>query len=167
MRKKTNGKHFQKVLQACKVGTYISMSDFNDVPAGDPPQSAAVGFMQKEQIDGISSSNLSLLFHISILVLEMTLISSSFFLKPPASSWWVFIGSPVTSSLMDHMVCILRIKVRGCSQTMNDWSYDCTDKKKGIDFFTRLVKWPKIDVKKCQNLIFKVDFQRQKSFESF
>ena len=26
-------------------------------------------------------------------------------------------------------------------------------------FFTRLVKWPKIDVKKCQNLIFKVDFQ--------
>ena len=36
-----------------------------------------------------------------------------------------------------------------------------------IDFFLRLVKWPKIDVKKCQNLIFKVDFQRQKSFESF
>ena len=40
-------------------------------------------------------------------------------------------------------------------------------KKKGFDFFTRLVEWPKIDVKKCQNLIFKVDFQRQKSFESF
>ena len=39
--------------------------------------------------------------------------------------------------------------------------------KKGIGFFTRLVKWPKIDVKKCQNLIFKVDFQHQKSFESF
>ena len=31
-------------------------------------------------------------------------------------------------------------------------------KKKGIDFFTRLVKWPKIDVKKSQNLIFKGDF---------
>ena len=40
-------------------------------------------------------------------------------------------------------------------------------KKKGINFFMRLVKWPKIDVKKCQNLIFKVDFQCQKSFESF
>ena len=34
-------------------------------------------------------------------------------------------------------------------------------------FFMRLVKWPKIDVKKYQNLIFKVDFQHQKSFESF
>ena len=43
----------------------------------------------------------------------------------------------------------------------------CTDHKNGIDFFMRLVKWPKIDVKKCQNLILKVDFQRQKSFKSF
>ena len=49
----------------------------------------------------------------------------------------------------------------------SDWSYDCNDHKNGIDFFMRLVKWPKIDVKVCQNLIFKVDFQRQKSVESF
>ena len=40
-------------------------------------------------------------------------------------------------------------------------------KKNGFDFFMRLVKWPKIAVKKCQNLIFKVNFQRQKSPESF
>ena len=33
--------------------------------------------------------------------------------------------------------------------------------------FSWLVKWPKIAVKKCQNLIFKVNFQRQKSPESF
>ena len=52
-------------------------------------------------------------------------------------------------------------------KNVSDCSYDCTDHKNGIDFFVRLVKWPKIDVKKCQNLIFKVYFQRQKSFESF
>ena len=34
-------------------------------------------------------------------------------------------------------------------------------------FFMRLVKWPKIDIKKCQNLIFRVNFQHQKSFKSF
>ena len=39
--------------------------------------------------------------------------------------------------------------------------------KNAFDFFMRLVKWPKIAVKKCQNLIFKVNFQRQKSPESF
>ena len=39
--------------------------------------------------------------------------------------------------------------------------------KNGFDFFMRLVKWPKIAVKKCQNLIFKVNFQCQKSSESF
>ena len=52
-------------------------------------------------------------------------------------------------------------------KNISDWSYDCTDCKNGIDFFMRLVKWPKIDVKKCQNLIFKVDFQCQKSSEFF
>ena len=52
-------------------------------------------------------------------------------------------------------------------KNISDRSYDSTDHKNGIDFFLRLVKWPKIDVKKCQNLIFKVHFQRQKSFESF
>ena len=31
-----------------------------------------------------------------------------------------------------------------------------SDHKNGIDFFMRLVKWPKIDFKKCQNLIFNV-----------
>ena len=39
--------------------------------------------------------------------------------------------------------------------------------KNGFDFFMRLVKWPKIAVKKCQNLIFKVNFQCQKSSGSF
>ena len=36
-----------------------------------------------------------------------------------------------------------------------------------LNFFMRLVKWPKIDVKKCQNPIFKVNFQCQKSSEPF
>ena len=42
----------------------------------------------------------------------------------------------------------------------------CTDHKNAFDFFMRLVKWPKIAIKKSQNLIFKVNFQRQKSSES-
>ena len=52
-------------------------------------------------------------------------------------------------------------------KNISDWRYDCTDHKNGFDFFMRIVKWPKIAVKKCQNLIFKVNFQRQKSFQSF
>ena len=32
-----------------------------------------------------------------------------------------------------------------------DWSHYCTDYKNGLDFFFRLVKWPKIAVKKSQN----------------
>ena len=52
-------------------------------------------------------------------------------------------------------------------KNISDWRYDCTDHKNGFDFFMRLVKWPKIAVKKCQNLIFKVNFQHQKSSESF
>ena len=52
-------------------------------------------------------------------------------------------------------------------KNISDWSYDCTGHKNGIDFLMRLVKWPKIDLKKCQNLIFKVDFQRQKFSKSF
>ena len=36
-----------------------------------------------------------------------------------------------------------------------------------MEFDKKPFKWPKIDVKKWQNLIFKVDFQRQKSFKSF
>ena len=43
------------------------------------------------------------------------------------------------------------------SMEFDKLSYDCPDHKNGIDFFMRLVK-------KCQNLISKVDFQRQKSF---
>ena len=31
----------------------------------------------------------------------------------------------------------------------------------------RLIKWPKIAIKKCQNLFFKVNFQHQKSSETF
>ena len=38
--------------------------------------------------------------------------------------------------------------------------------KKGFDFLMRLVKWQKIAVKKCQNLIFKVNFHHQKSSKS-
>ena len=52
-------------------------------------------------------------------------------------------------------------------KNISDWWYDCTDHKNGFDFFMRLVKWPKIAIKKCQNLIFKVNFHRQKSSESF
>ena len=53
------------------------------------------------------------------------------------------------------------------NKNISDWSHSYTDHKNGIAFFMRLVKWPKIAVKKCQNLIFKVDFQHQKSFDSF
>ena len=53
------------------------------------------------------------------------------------------------------------------NKNISDWSHSYTDHKNGIDFFMRLVKWPKIAVKKCQNLIFKVNSQRQKSSESF
>ena len=52
-------------------------------------------------------------------------------------------------------------------KNISDRRYDRTDCKNGFDFFMRLTKWPKIAVKKCQNLIFKVNFQRQKSSESF
>ena len=52
-------------------------------------------------------------------------------------------------------------------KNISEWRYDCTDQKNGFDFFMRLVKWPKIAVKKCQNLIFKVNFQCQKPSETF
>ena len=52
-------------------------------------------------------------------------------------------------------------------KNISDWRYDCTDHKNGFDFFMRLVKWPKIAVKKCQNFIFNVNFQLQKSSECF
>ena len=52
-------------------------------------------------------------------------------------------------------------------KNISDWRYDCSDRKNGFEFFMRHVKWPKIAVKKCLNLIFKVNFQRQKSSESF
>ena len=44
---------------------------------------------------------------------------------------------------------------------------DCTDHRNGFDLVMRLFKCPKIAVKKCQNLIFNVNFQRQKSLKSF
>ena len=52
-------------------------------------------------------------------------------------------------------------------KNISDGNYDCTDHKNGFDFFMRLVKWPKIALKMCQNLTFKVNFQRQKSSEAF
>ena len=52
-------------------------------------------------------------------------------------------------------------------KNISDWRYDWTDHKSAIDFFMRLVKWLQIAVKKCQNLMFKVNFQCQKSLESF
>ena len=51
-------------------------------------------------------------------------------------------------------------------KNISDWRYDCTDWKNRFDCFMRLVKWPKIAVKKWQNLIYKVNFQRKKSSES-
>ena len=57
---------------------------------------------------------------------------------------------------------------RNLIKNIQDWSYDCTDHKNGIDFFfIRLVKWPKIEFKKCQNLIFKVNFQCQNYMNFF
>ena len=74
----------------------------------------------------------------------------------------------------DHAVHLFRAPVvrffimsTEFDKNISDWSYDCTDHKNSIVFFMRLFKWLKIDVKKCQNLTFKVDFQYQKSFVSF
>ena len=57
------------------------------------------------------------------------------------------------------------------STEFDDNIFDCrcdsTYHKNELDFFMILVKWPKIAVKKCQNLVFKVNFQRQKISESF
>ena len=44
-------------------------------------------------------------------------------------------------------------------KNISNWRYDCTDHKNGFDFFMRLVKWPKIAVKKVP----KSEFQRQSS----
>ena len=52
-------------------------------------------------------------------------------------------------------------------KNISDGGHDCTDHKNGFDFFMRLVVRPKIAVKKCQILIFKVNFQHQKSSETF
>ena len=52
-------------------------------------------------------------------------------------------------------------------KNISDLRYDCTDHKNGFYFFMRVVKWPKIAVKKGQNLIFKDNFQLQKSSEAF
>ena len=35
-------------------------------------------------------------------------------------------------------------------KNISDWRHDCTDYKNDLDFFLRLVKWPKIAVKKSQ-----------------
>ena len=32
---------------------------------------------------------------------------------------------------------------------VSEWSQDCTDYKTSLDFFMTLLKWPKMDVKKC------------------
>ena len=63
--------------------------------------------------------------------------------------------------------CMFFIMSTEFDKNISDRRYDRTDCKNGFDFFMRLTKWPKIAVKKCQNLIFKVNFQRQKSSESF
>ena len=36
-------------------------------------------------------------------------------------------------------------------KNISNWRYDCTDNKNDLDFFLRLVKWPKIAVKKKPN----------------
>ena len=46
-------------------------------------------------------------------------------------------------------------------KNISDRRHDCTDYKNDLDFILRLVKWPKIAVKKGQ--IFQ-KFQEQKSF---
>ena len=57
----------------------------------------------------------------------------------------------------------------GFDKNISNCSPDCADRKNTIDFFFMklFLKWSKIAVKKCQNLIFKVNFHRQKSSESF
>ena len=36
------------------------------------------------------------------------------------------------------------------NKNISDWSLDCTDRKNGIGFSMRFVKYPKIVVEKCQ-----------------
>ena len=77
----------------------------NDVVAGDPTETAGkpatLGFRQKDQIEGISSSKL----YLHVLGLKMQLIWS-FFQKPAVSSAWQFSsGSSATLSLAVHTAC--------------------------------------------------------------
>ena len=57
--------------------------------------------------------------------------------------------------LFNHMpFCKFFIMSTEFDKNISNWSYDCSALKNDIDFFMRLVKWPKIAIKKCQNLIF-------------
>ena len=52
-------------------------------------------------------------------------------------------------------------------KNISGWNPDYTDDKNSNGFYIRLVKWTTIPVKKCQNLIVKVNFQRLKPSKFF
>ena len=117
---------------------------------------------QIPQIPWTLSSNLSLqlvIFQICNKIIMILVKVSCFYVSFlwVQSSWLDLLGDASKFFIMSTEF----------DKNISDWKYDCTDHKNRFDFFMRLVKWPKIAVKKCQNLIFKVNFQRQKSFESF
>ena len=114
-----------------------------------------------------------------ILILKLNHKKVSDHSKP---RWIIWHQIHATSSFVDKVLLQLLwhliealvppISFSSCQRNLintflSDWRYDCPDHKKGFDFFMRLVKRPKTAVKKCQNLIFKVNFQRRKSSESF
>ena len=60
----------------------------------------------------------------------------------PPGPWW-----PLPRLVWPHF-CKFFIMLTEFDKNISDWSHDCTDHKNGNDFFTSLVKWPKIVVKK-------------------
>ena len=66
---------------------------------------------------------------------------------PPIFIWWQYIVIRFACPSSKFFIMSTEF-----DKNISDWSYDCTDHKNDIDFFMRLVKWPKIAVKKSQIL---------------
>ena len=64
-------------------------------------------------------------------------------------------GSSVVSNFGSYFMIYYKFFILPTKfdKNISDWSHDCTDHKNGIDFFMRLVKWPKIADKKKPNFL--------------
>ena len=82
---------------------------------------------------------------LSILMIYKMFLLSNLILKEFLSrtDWVCFCGIPRGGAYVNFSSC-----QRNLIKNISDWRYDCTDYKYGFDFFLRLVKWPKISVKK-------------------